>query len=953
MVASLLSTKLYIPLPCGTLVKRPRLCTKLDEILHQGCKLILISAPAGFGKTTLLSEWIHSNVKDRERPANQRIAWLALDRGDNELRRFEDYLTLALQTIHNQDQEETNLPADLQFGGKMLLALQSLDVQGGRATRTTESILPTIVNEIATFPYPLILILDNFQAITSSSIHEALAFLLDYLPANMQLVISTRIDPALPLARLRAYGQMAELRSSDLRFTQEEAVRFLNGVMNLRLADDEIALLETRTEGWIAGLQMAALALNSLKTIQPFSSSRQTGYQKLEFAGRIASFVEGFAGNDRNVLDYLAQEVLLAQPVEIQEFLTQTSCLEQFSAPLCQAVTDQADSRQKLNYLEQANLFLCPLDNERHWYRYHHLFGDFLRQRQQEKDPEAERRVHRSAAAWYEQNGLIPEAVEQLFTIQAWEEALRLIEQHAPAAFARGEMSLLLEWLDMLPDELVQAQPWLCIYHAWALHICGHSESVEPRLQAAERALETNLNTEIKSNKSGEQALSEKHLNGHIAALRSFEAMTRENIAPARVLAIQALEKLPDLDIARAFSAISLGWSYRMEGDLEAANRAFTEGRRVSLATDFTYTAVAATCRIAYDHILQGRLHQATEISQDALRLATGEDGKLSAVAGYALIYLGMVYSEWNDLESAEQFLLKGIELCKRVGYVGDLAIGYSALVRVRRAQDNSEGASFALEEARRLLQLPMPDPLTIHWIEDCQVRYWIAQDDLENVTRWVQACEMSIQDSLGFQRELGHIALARALIAIGSRRPENPWLSDAIYLLNRLHAAAEKMGWVGKEIEILVLLSLACYWRKEINQALAYLKKALELGMPEGYTRIFLDEGPAMVELLRQAATRGIAPQYAGNLYRQKAINHTGGKKDAETSTQPLVDPLSERELEVLQLLPGDLTGLEIAGQLFIARSTLRSHLKSIYSKLNVASRRAAIRRGRELGLI
>ena len=574
MATPLLTTKLYIPPVRPELVPRPRLTERLNAGLQR--KLTLVSAPAGFGKTTLLSEWMHSRG---EVTSPLPVAWVSLDKGDNDPARFWAYFVAALQTIPSLSAAAV--------GQSVLVTLQTPQ------SSPIESLLTGLINEIAETQDPpsagslrrslsraqprgsgqaghgFALVLDDFHLITEQQIHDGLTFLVDNLPPQMHLILSSRADPPWPLARLRARGEMTELRTGDLRFAPEEAAAFLNDVMGLNISPEDVTALEARTEGWIAGLQMAALSMRGRKDV--------------------SGFIKAFSGSHRFILDYLVEEVLDRQSSDIQEFLLKTSILERMTAPLCDAMTGRDDSQPILAQLEQANLFLVALDDERRWYRYHHLFADVLSQCLRDKESELIPELHRRAAEWYEQNGLIDEAIEHTLAAEDFERVACLIEQRAMHMFIHGEMATLLKWLEVLPDDLIPERPWLCIFHAWALHLGVRAGVVEPRLKDAERALEKRALPEAEVH----------HMLSHIATIRALEALVKEDVPRAKELAHQALKYRPEENFVRGLSAQVMGWASRLSGDLAAAQQAFTEARALSLTSGSTYVAVSATCRIA------------------------------------------------------------------------------------------------------------------------------------------------------------------------------------------------------------------------------------------------------------------------------------------------------------------------------------------------------------------
>jgi LuxR family maltose regulon positive regulatory protein len=939
MSGTLLQTKLYMPPLRSDLVSRPRLIERLNQGLEENCKLTLISAPAGFGKTTLITEWryrIPDSVDPESICQNPEFGWLSLDEGDNDLVRFLRYLLAALQRI---------IPG---IGETALASLNSPQPP------SMEAVLTPVVNEIAAMSDQgalrnccYMLVLDDYHVIEAQAVHDSLQFFLDHLPHPLHLAICGRADIPWSLSRLRASDQITEFRSADLRFNLEETAEFLNRIMDLNLADVDLVALEERTEGWIAGLQLAALSM-----------------QGLDDQGR-RNFVSDFAGSSRYIVDYLVDEVLARRPKGTKDFLLQTSILDRMSGPLCDAVlgieveegrspTPGPRSQSILEQLEQANLFLIPLDDKRRWYRYHHLFGDLLRFRLKQTYPDRLPTMHRRASQWYETREYWDEAIQHALVGGDVEEAVRLVEENAMGTFIRSELARLMRWVDALPNDLVRTRPWICVYHAWALRLTGAQfADVESRLQDADQALESQAGGPALA---GEEV---QHIKGHIAAIRAYQALYSEKLDQVRELGSQALDYLPKDDYMRSSVALALGWAERFNGDLRAAEQAFVEARDVSLRYGNSFLGVSAICRLAYTQMLAGQLQQAAYTCQEALQMATGENGRRLPVAGYALVYLGGVYREWNRLEAAASYLVEGIDLCSQVGYIMDQIVGQVTLARVKMAQGDWDAARSACVNAEGLSQKMKGYMYARRWAEDCQVRLWLAQGDgnpdyLVKASRWAQQSGLRIDDELNFLHELAHIILARVLVAQGRADPDGQYLADAHYLLARLLETAESAGWMGKVMEILVLQALAYQAQGKSDNALETLNRALSLAELEGYIRVFLDEGQPMAQLLYEATARGIAPEYAGRLLTQFPT-----EEQAITLTPPhpithtLVDPLSKRELEVLQFIASGASNAEIAQALYIAVGTVKNHVKNIYSKLDVHSRAQAIARARDLGLI
>jgi len=888
MTIPLLQTKFYVPPVRSNLVPRRHLIERLDEGLRLRHRLTLVSAPAGFGKTTLLSEWIHHS-ETRFFPKNLvsrpslPVAWLSLDEGDNDPTRFLAYLAAALRMVGVEVGE---------------------DIFAGAGTPAAmEARLTTLVNHVNTAPAPFILVLDDYHFITTQPVHDALTFFLDHLPGNMHLVIATRADPPLPVARLRGRGQLTELRSTDLRFTHDEAAAFLNQVMGLGLTADNVAVLASRTEGWIAGLQMAALSLREQDDV--------------------SRFVAAFTGSNRYILDYLVEEVLQRQPESVQTFLLQTSILDRLTGPLCDAVWDKLptcptadDGQAMLGMLERANLFIVPLDNERRWYRYHRLFADLLRQRLQQAHPDLVLTLHRRASEWFQQNGLMAEAIDHALAAEDLERAADLVEQNAEATLMRGEAATFLRWVSALPDELVHARPSLCVFYAWMLLMHGQPlKVIESFLHNADQ---------------GDEIVA-----GRVTALRGLMAGFRGQVPRAVELSRRALEQLPQEDqFVRTFATWLLRTLQLVGGEGMVDSQPLDDVLRMSQRAGNVMLSVMVVCNRAELLMRQGQLHEAAATYRKALELATGAQGRRMPIAGQSLIGLGELSRQWGDLDAAVRYLLEGIELTEQWSEVGPLE-AYICLARIRQAQGDVDGAWQALEKAQELavkFDLTDLDDLTV-----AMFRAWmcVAQGDLGPARRWAEERDLYQYVDSPWQekardpydhrlRKYELLVLARLLIAQGQP-------AEALKLLGSLVPLAKWRGRPGMLIEIYALQALAYQAQGDLEQAVAALERALSLAEPEGHVRIFADEGEPMARLLQEAARRGIAPP----------------------QTQPLPEPLSARELEVLRLLNTHLSSTEIAEQLFISVNTARFHIKNIYGKLGVHSRSEAIQRARELGLL
>jgi LuxR family maltose regulon positive regulatory protein len=887
------------------------LIERLNAGLHR--KLTLISAPAGFGKTTLLSEWAAS--------CGRAVAWVSLDESDNDPTRFLAYLVAGLHTVAE------NITHEL-----LSVSLQSIPL---------EQCLTGLINQIHAVSADFLLVLDDYHLITAQPIHDAVTFLIDHLPGNAHLAIATRADPPLPVARLRGRGQLTELRLPDLRFGSKETAEFLNRVMALKLTADDVAALESRTEGWVAGLQMAAIALRTVPSTE----------------GDTTSLVEEFTGDNRFVLDYLIEEVLQHQPRHIQAFLLQTSILNRLCGPLGEAVAvevgDQGpdDSAQTgfsafdlqpqgiLEYLDRANLFVVPLDDRREWYRYHRLFADLLRSRLQRAHPDMAPVLHRRASMWYEQRGLMDEAIDHALAADDLERAADLVEKNAEATLMRGEAATFLHWVGMLPDDLVRARPTLCFFHAWMDLMYGRPlKTVESRLTAAQGGGEV--------------------VAGRVTALRGLVAALQGQLPRAIELFHRALQQLPEEEqFMRTFAAWILRVSQLVSGGGAVDTVALDDVLRMSQRAGNVMVATMVLCNQAELQMRQGQLHRAAATYGRALDLGTGAQGRRLPITGQALIGLGELSREWNDLDAAERYLAEGIRLTEQWTEVGPFD-AYIFLARVRQAQGDVDGAWEAIRKARGLaaqFDLTDLDDLAVALFE---ARMRVAQGDLEAAQCWAEERDLYKYIGSPLQEEAGDsydirlrkyelVVLARLLIA--SERPH-----EALMVLEPLVPIAERRRRPGMLIEIHVLKALAHRAQEDINQAMNVFERALSLAEPEGYVRIFADEGEPVVELLREATLRGIAVDYAGKLLTALGVEaqQRRGVARAEPSSA-LVEPLTEREMEVLRLLNTHLSSTEIAERLYISVNTARFHIKNIYGKLGVHRRSDAVQRARDLRLL
>ncbi len=966
----LLETKLYVPRARPDIVPRRRLIEQLDEGTNR--RLTLISAPAGFGKTTLLAEWI--------RQSDRCVCWVSLDESDNNLSRFWAYFIGALQTFRPDLGENTRIVMNAQMRQPHRLR--------------QEALLTPLVNEIAALKENIGLVLDDYHIITNAEIHEGIAFLLEHLPPQMHLIMTSRADPPLPLPRFRARNQLNELRADDLRFTSEEAAIFLNQAMGLPLAADDIAALGARTEGWIVGLQFAALSMQG----------RDTEDRR--------NFITAFAGSHRYVVDYLAEEVFNTQPENVRRFLLHSSILERLCGPLCDAVTGQTGGTGTLASLERNNLFTVALDEHRQWYRYHHLFAEVLRQRLMHEHAAIIPELHRRASGWFEQNGFVTEAMGHALAGQDFEAAARLIEVSSATMVDQGETSTLLTWLDALPAEMVRSRPRLSLAKAWATVSQDRMQEAEECAADAERwALHEELsNAEMRSTL------------GEVAAIRATMAVMLDD-APAIVEAARkALEYLPpEQKYLRGLISTNLSVAYMLLGDLPATRQAVDEALRVGHAIGNQTLLYYAYICVGGIERAQGHLRRAVEALHKALEAAEIRAGSYlwsrlppsnktpsadrakskATTLGYVPIatlahrHLADLLYEWNDLEPAQRHANLAIELGQSWWVRDEMIKSYVLLARVEQALGNDAAARNALKQAEELTDEHYAFYLVAQVGLPC-IRQWLSDGFLQPAIRWGEkelqtlnfgpALPMPLDwpgSDLSFAQSYLLATLARLLLA-----QEKPEL--ALRVLDSLLPAVERRQLTAMVIDALVLQALALQAREDMPRALDRLNQALSLAQPEGYVRTFVNEGEAMQALLRRvtgknrryaAALLGLFE--AGNNRSVLAKARTGvvetpsgilgggieqvghsipvnrrfsvlEKHKVSKLFYPtsLIEPLSRRELELVPLLAEGLSNQEIARKLHISLGTVKIHLKHIYGKLDVSSRTQAVARARELNL-
>jgi LuxR family maltose regulon positive regulatory protein len=906
-------------------VNRQHLVSRLQKNCDK--KLILLSTPAGYGKTTLVLDWLYTN----KYPAG----WVLLDKRDNDPARFWSYIQDALKSAFPSIVEW--LPKNI---SKSLFSPQ-------------ETQLIEYLNAIEKLKSHVILVLDDYHFIQSQAIHDGVLFLIQNAPRNFHLVILTRADPPLPLARLRVSSQMDELRMADLRFSKEEIAEFMRKVMKLNLSDEDLSLLEKSTEGWIAGLQMAGISVQGKENA--------------------SEFIKSFSGEDRYIMDFLFEEVFNLQSGGIQEFLLQTSILDRLCPSLCNAITKRDDGEANLNFLERNNLFLIPVDEKRQWYRFHVLFKDLLQNHQKQLLSESMAELYIRASSWYEAEGSLEIAISHALKAYDYEHAASLLEKISQELDFQNQQALLTSWLDCLPIDVIKDHPWLCILKAWGEYWTGQREGdYEEWLQTAEKL----------SERLGED--NEKYL-GPIAMIRAHkELVINRNVTNSIQLAKKALELLPENNRMRSEADIALAGSYWALGDIDSTKKAFGMARDTALRINYPSMASGVTTYLGIQQIKQGLLNEAISTYQTSLKIATLPGGSEMPMAGFANCRLGDVLREKNELSLASDYLLKGVPQCETLGQPDILADAFICLARCKLAKGQIDAAHEILDKAARLAEESNVDPWILCWLDDCRIRGWQAAQDFESIFLWEQNCGLSLSDSLDYQQDLHHQNLARVMVVRNVVKNSSTVFKDANRLLNRLQIAANLAGWVHDEIRILVLKAINFAVSGFSDDALHALIYAAVLSQHGEYLRVYLDEGEILCELFKSLAELsdevlkgmiwGINPDFSEIQYinfREYVSKITTAldqtieeerilqKKQRQQGIRkfpyhdPLVEKITSRETEVLKLLAEGYSDKKIAEKLVISPETVHKHLKNIYSKLDVHSRTEAVIRAQTLGLL
>jgi LuxR family maltose regulon positive regulatory protein len=867
--------------------------------------LTLIAAPAGFGKTTLLSEWIPQSPRC--------VTWLSLDVEDNDPTRFWAYFIASLQSLSPQ------------LGENALVLLHS-----PQAPAIT-SILTILINDLTIFQDAFAIVLDDYHVIEATLIHETLSFLIEHQPANMHLVMTTRIDPPIQLSRLRVHNQLIEIRANDLRFTTGEATAFLSKAMGLNLSAEDVALLETRTEGWIAGLQIAALSMQGRNDI--------TG------------FIQAFSGSQRHILGYLAEEVINQQSEGTLKFLLQTSILNRLCGSLCEAVTGDPGGQETLQVLEHANLFIVPLDDEGVWYRYHHLFGEVLRNRLTASSIKGETNIaelHRRASDWFEEAGLIEDAIHHALAVPDIERAAVLVERYSMVMMQQSKIFVFRSWLQQLPEELVQTRPRLLLAYGWSLVLTGHVKSLEEWLNApkARRALATpDLPMEVL---------------GELTLLRATLARFQRQPEHSLELAQASLSQLSNDE--RGFLAgamYTIGVAHLHKGDIDSASQSFMEAVTLGEAKGGPYMALSALDTLSDMQIRQGHLAQAVQSCQQALEMAARLEWQTMPAVGMIHIHLGRVLYEQNDLEGAATALTEGIGRLRGSIEQYLLAQGYGALAQVHLARGDLDEAFATFQEGEAWFkQMQVADTGAGALLSLGRIRMSIQASDLEAGTGWAQGCQWLPEHTpLG---QVQAITLVRLHLAQSRHGKPDPFLRDSVETMNRLVERATGGQWWGELLEFLILRSLLYSAQGDRTGMLASLEQAIALAKPEGHIRVFVDEGEPMHQLLLDYQStikqrgNGEDKSWQRLIYIDRLLSAFPQPAPAGKSTpQILPEPLSERELDILRLIATGRSNQEIAEILVIAVSTVKTHINNLYGKLGTNRRTEAIAIAREQGLL
>lgn len=898
MIFPLISTKFNIPTAGANFASRPRLYRKLDDGLKQQVPLILVCGPAGYGKTSLVAEWL----QDSKQVWSDQVAWLSLESGDNDLTRFLTYLITAIQRFYRG------------FGEPILRIMQS------HKPSPVPVLATLLINELNEIPGNQTLILDDYHLITIEPVQRLMSFIVDHQPPGLHLVLITRNDPPLPLSRLRARGQLVEVRQGDLCFLPDEVDQLVNGVMDLNLSSEQVAFLAKQTEGWISGLMLAVISMRDIK-------DRQT-------------FLKDFSGDHEFIADYLTEEVLSRLPDPVRIFLLQTSILERFTAELCEAVTLNPGAQNTLEYLVDSNLFIVQLDNTQKWYRYHSLFSDLLQKRLNGDQNFSRFELHRRASLWYQEDGQIDLAIAHAISSQDFELAAGLIEQISEKYLMVGQASTLLGWLEALPGDLIFDRPILGSLKGFSMILCNRPIQEAVQLISAL-----------------ESAGSLKEFQGEVATLQALVLIMQGRSGEAIQLANQALLQLPvERVFFRSLAADSLGLAHTLASDFEAARQSFEQVVEISTHSDNLMMTLMALTNQAGLLYMEGKLRAGIRICQQVLDLADQRIGKWTPVVGKTLLNLGEMIREQGDLDLAEKYLSDAARLMDDFTEIG-LPVAYLSLAKLKMNYKDWKSAQQYLDQARHRALETRSTQMDDRLVEVTQARLWIACGELEQASTWAQKCgfldrsptriieELNSGSAIGQLQQVELMTLVRLFLGMGQP-------GSALELVDALYLSNESGSIKRRQLECLVLKALTLQQMGETEKALDSLGIALQLGQPERYQTVFVDEGGPMAKLLYLAVERNILPAYSGHLLAVLP-EIVSGNREEKDQKDGWIEPLSKRELEVIALIAEGLSNGEIAARLFISLSTVKGHTASIFGKLGVKNRTEAVARVRTMGLL
>ena len=887
----ILTTKLFVPTHRPGVVARPQLINKLDE--GKESKLILISAPAGYGKSTLLADWISQREEVK-------VGWVSLDSEDNDLRRFFSYLIASLR----------NIDIPIKEGAIANLKDQHPD--------EISKLLSQVINQLSDFSGSAFLVLDDYHRITNPDIHQAVTYLLEKLSHNMHLVIATRSDPLLRLAKLRAQGALCEIRADDLRFNFEEAIQYFNEHMGLALSQPDIAALTHKTEGWIVGLQLAGISL------QKQADKHQ--------------FVQSFAGDDRYIADYLFDEAFNRQPDHIQSFLLHTSLLDRFNAPLCEAVTLSGNSQMVLAELEHANLFLVPLDNQRNWYRYHHLFRDLLQNRLRHTQPKMVLALNKKASIWFEENSLLADSISHALAANDIERVVQLTEDMAIYKMDAGELGALLTWLDQQPDEVLIKYPWLLVARAWGDVNIGKFDWAMASITELQEMISLNPYS---------QALITR-IQGHLAAIRSYLAEQRSSDPETAIKeAENALSLLDDKDVhLRSFVSIRWANCLSWQGDFTRAIQVLREAGNASKLAQEGQLAVDALSEMAVLQTLIGQLNQANKDileTRDYAEMLSLKDGRWLPSMGGLYRHLTNIKYERNELEEALKSARQAVEICQHFGENEALCFAFCILGKVHFGLREFSKFDRFFDQGTQIANQIHPGGLLS--LNNIRNNFRLLQGKTEDTEAFVHERGLKSSDQFDFTQRLEYQNFARLLAAHGE-------YDQALQVIDSVIKVTEESGANGFLIKAKIIQAKIFHWIQQPENTLNALEESLALASPEGYVRTFLDEGEVIPQLLYQSEQKGIYPEYCKRLLDEFSLEYPA-TQDRSSKSGDKVDPLSERELEVLQRISLGLSNQEIAQELIVSLSTVKSHARNIFSKLGVKNRTEAVAKARLFGLL